>query len=107
MKAERLKGHLDVLLLAAVATGEASHGYAIARRLREQSQGLLDLGEGTLYPALHRLETAELVASSWATVGGRRRRVYAITPAGRAALSREREEWGAFARAVDAILEAG
>jgi PadR family transcriptional regulator PadR len=104
---ERLKGHLDVLLLAAVAAAGQSHGYALAKRLREQSQGLLDLGEGTLYPALHRLESSELVASSWATVGGRRRRVYGITPAGRDALAREREEWGAFSRAVDAILEAG
>jgi len=104
---ERLKGHLDVLLLAAVAAAGHSHGYALAKRLREQSQGLLDLGEGTLYPALHRLESSELVASSWATVGGRRRRVYGITPAGRDALARERAEWGAFSRAVDAILEAG
>jgi len=104
---ERLKGHLDVLLLAAVAAAGQSHGYALAKRLREQSQGLLDLGEGTLYPALHRLESSELVASAWATVGGRRRRVYGITPAGRDALAREREEWGAFSRAVDAILEAG
>ena len=106
MKREKLKGHLDVLLLAAVAAGEA-HGYAIIKRLREQSEGLLDLGEGTLYPALHRLESADLVGSSWATVGGRRRRVYGITPTGRDTLSREREEWGAFSRAVDAILETG
>jgi DNA-binding PadR family transcriptional regulator len=106
MRRERLKGHLDVLLLAAVAAGE-SHGYALLKRIREQSQGLFDLGEGTLYPALHRLESGDLVDSSWATVAGRRRRVYALTPAGREALSREREEWGAFARAVDAILEAG
>ena len=106
MKREKLKGHLDVLLLAAVAAGEA-HGYAIIRRLREQSDGLLDLGEGTLYPALHRLESSDLVESSWATVGGRHRRVYGITPAGREALSREREEWGSFSRAVDAILAAG
>ena len=106
MQRERLKGHLDVLLLAAVAAGK-SHGYALLKRLREQSEGLLDLGEGTLYPALHRLESSELVDSSWATVGGRRRRVYGITPAGRAALSREREEWAAFSRAVDAILETG
>lgn len=106
MRGERLKGHLDVLLLAVVAAGEA-HGYALARRLREQSQGLLDLGEGTLYPALHRLESAELISSSWATAGGRRRRVYAITAAGKSELAREREEWGAFSRAVDAILATG
>jgi DNA-binding PadR family transcriptional regulator len=106
VKRERLKGHLDVLLLAAVAA-ERSHGYALLKRIREQSAGLFDLGEGTLYPALHRLESTDLVDSSWATVGGRRRRVYGLTPAGQAALARERAEWGAFARAVDAILGAG
>jgi DNA-binding PadR family transcriptional regulator len=105
MQRERLKGHLDVLLLAAVAA-EESHGYALLKRIREQSDGLFDLGEGTLYPALHRLESSDLVDSSWATVSGRRRRVYGLTPAGREALSREREEWGAFSRAVDAILGA-
>ena len=106
MRRDRLKGHLEVLLLTSVAAGEA-HGYAIIKRLREQSDGLLNLGEGTLYPALHRLESADLVESHWATVGGRRRRVYGITHAGREALTREREEWGAFSRAVDAILETG
>ena len=88
MQRERRKGHLDVLLLAAVAVGEA-HGYAIIKRLREQSKGRPDLSEGTLYPALHRLESADLVGSSWATVAGRRRRVYGITPTGREALSSE------------------
>jgi PadR family transcriptional regulator len=105
MRREALKGHLDVLLLAAVAVGKA-HGYAIIKRLRDRSGGVLDLREGTLYPALHRLESAELVSSTWATVGGRQRRVYAITPSGREALARERREWGSFSRAVDAILGA-
>jgi transcriptional regulator len=105
MKREQLKGHLEVLLLAAIAAGDA-HGYAIIKRLREQSQGLVELREGTLYPALHRLESSDLVTSFWETVAGRQRRMYRITAAGRKALSREREEWGAFSRAVDAILEA-
>jgi PadR family transcriptional regulator len=106
MQRERLKGHLDVLLLASVAAGEA-HGYAIIKRLREQSEGFLDLKEGTLYPALHRLESAELVESRWDEAGGRQRRLYAITAHGREALSQERAEWSAFSRAVDAILGAG
>jgi transcriptional regulator len=105
MQGERLKGHLDVLLLASVAAGEA-HGYAIIKRLREQSEGFLELKEGTLYPALHRLESAELVESRWAEAGGRRRRLYGITAGGREALARERAEWSAFSRAVDAILGA-
>jgi transcriptional regulator len=104
MKAEVLKGHLEMLLLASVGAG-AAHGYALIRRLREASGGLLDVPEGTLYPALHRLEAAALVASDWETAGGRRRRVYRLTPAGRRALARERSEWGAFAGAVESVLE--
>ena len=104
MKKERLKGHLDLLLLAVVSTG-AAHGYQVARRLAQASGGTLELPEGTLYPALHRLESKGLLASSWATVGGRRRRVYDLTQAGREALAQERQEWGSFAQAVESILD--
>ena len=89
MGREKLEGYLDVPLLAAVAAGEA-HGYAIVRRLREQNEGPLDLGEGTLYPSLHRLESSDPVDSAWATVGGRR--------APRARDNRDRAR-GAFPRA--------
>lgn len=104
MKKETLKGHLDLLLLAVVSAG-AAHGYHITRRLAEASGGALDLPEGTLYPALHRLESKKLLSSSWETVGGRRRRVYDLTPAGRNALERERLEWGSFAHAVESVLD--
>jgi transcriptional regulator len=104
MKAEVLKGHLDMLLLASVAAG-AAHGYALIRRLREASGGVLEVPEGTLYPALHRLEAGALVASDWETAGGRRRRVYRLTPAGRRTLVRERSEWGVFSGAVESVLE--
>lgn len=104
MRAEVLKGHLDMLLLASVAAG-AAHGYALIKRLREASGGRLDVPEGTLYPALHRIEAAKLVASDWDTSSGRRRRVYRLTPKGRTALARERQEWGAFAGAVEAVLD--
>jgi transcriptional regulator len=104
MKREALKGHLDLLLLAVVGAGSA-HGYQIARRLAEASGGALDLPEGTLYPALHRLESKKLLESAWATVGGRRRRVYDLTPAGKEALARERNEWGSFAQAVESVLD--
>ncbi len=67
--------------------------------------GALELPEGTLYPALHRLESKDLLESSWATVGGRSRRVYDLTPAGREALARERQEWGSFAQAVESVLD--
>lgn len=104
MKRENLKGHLDLLLLAVVSTG-AAHGYRIARRLAEASGGALELPEGTLYPALHRLESKKLLESAWAEVGGRRRRVYDLTSAGKEALAKGRLEWGSFARAVQSVLD--
>src|SRR5438105_8481918 len=103
MKPEALKGHLDALLLAVVAK-EPAHGYAILERLRDRSAGAFDLPEGTIYPALHRLEDAGLVSSSWAVAQGRRRRVYALTDRGKAALAAERTEWRQFAHGVHAVL---
>lgn len=103
MNAETLKGHLDLLLLAAVQP-EPAHGYAIAETLRTHSNGAFDLAEGTLYPALHRLERAGLLASRWSEVGGRRRRVYQLTQKGRRALAERQDEWRDFARAVDAVV---
>ena len=73
MNRERLKGNLDLLLLSVLAAGPA-HGYAIISALRDRSGGTFDLPEGTVYPALHRLEDAGLLASSWADAEGRRRR---------------------------------
>jgi PadR family transcriptional regulator PadR len=105
MRAETLKGHLDMLLLAAVHTADAAHGYAIAETLRVRSGGTLDLREGTLYPALHRLERAGLLASRWSEVGGRRRRVYRLTNKGHRALADQQGEWVDFARAVQAVIE--
>ena len=104
MNAETLKGHLDLLLLAAVRL-EPAHGYAIAERLRARSAGAFDLPEGTLYPALHRLEQAGLLASRWSEVNGRRRRVYQVTRKGDRALAQRHGEWRDFSRAVDAVVE--
>jgi PadR family transcriptional regulator PadR len=103
MNPERLKGHLDFLLLSVLAAGPA-HGYAIISALRERSEGTFDLPEGTIYPALHRLEDAALLSSSWATVGGRRRRVYGLTDEGAAALAAEQTEWRRFSRGVRAVV---
>ena len=72
MKPETLKGHLELLLLATVASG-ATHGYAIIKALRERSDKLLDLPDGTMYPALHRLESAGFLQSGWSAEGGLRR----------------------------------
>jgi PadR family transcriptional regulator PadR len=103
MRADVLKGHLDGLLLAIVAE-EPAHGYAIVERLRVRSEGAFALPEGTVYPALHRLERAGLLASGWTEARGRRRRVYRITKRGRGALARSRDEWQSFAHAVEAVL---
>ena len=119
MRAETIKGHLDLLLLAVVGDGGA-HGYAVITELAARSDGALKLPEGTVYPALHRLEAAGLLSSDWtagaapaASAGfaasatsptGRRRRVYRLTPAGRAALEQRRADWHDFAAAVAAVL---
>ncbi len=103
MRAEALKGHLDGLILATLQAGPA-HGYAIAQTLRARSDGEFDLPEGTLYPALHRLERAGKVASEWSTEGGRRRRTYRLTRSGMTALSDRRNEWRLFSTAIEAVL---
>jgi DNA-binding PadR family transcriptional regulator len=101
---QALKGHLDVLLLAALESGP-QHGYAVREALREGSGGRFDLPTGTIYPALHRLEQAGLIAGSWSTVDGRRRRTYRLTPNGRRRLHADRADWQEFAAAVSGLLE--
>jgi len=103
MRSEALKGHLDGLLLAVVAK-EPAHGYEILERLRQRSGGAFDLPEGTVYPALHRLEGAGLLESRWAPGATRRRRVYSVTAKGRRMLGERRTEWRTFAGAVEAVL---
>lgn len=101
---ESLKGHLDVLLLAALRSGSA-HGYGIIEELRRRSGGTFDLPEGTIYPALHRLERQGLLASEWSDATGRRRRVYRLTRGGRRALGEKTESWRSFARGMAGALE--
>jgi DNA-binding PadR family transcriptional regulator len=103
-EAQALKGHLDVLLLAALTDGPR-HGYAVKEALREGSGGRFDLPTGTVYPALHRLEGAGLIAGSWSVVEGRRRRSYRLTAAGRRRLAADRDNWRQFAAAVTSLLE--
>jgi PadR family transcriptional regulator, regulatory protein PadR len=104
MRAETLKGHLDGMLLAVLEDGPG-HGYAIMEALRAGSGGHFDLPTGTIYPALRRLERAGLIEGAWSEVGGRRRRVYELTPAGRGTLAAERGTWRVFSAAVSALLE--
>ncbi len=103
MAGEDIKGHLEVLLLAVVADGPV-HGYAVVERLRAQSGGRFDLPEGTVYPALHRLEADGLLRSEWAVVDGRRRRQYELTDRGRATLGERSGDWRRFAAAVERVL---
>ena len=98
-----IKGTLPSLILEALLR-EPNHGYRIAQRIKERSQGLLDFKEGTLYPALHKLENEGLVESSEGIEKGRPRRYYRITKSGRATLARDRVEWRELSRAVTTIL---
>ena len=103
MRAESLKGHLDALILVVVAGGPL-HGYAIIEELKRRSDGALSLPEGTVYPALHRLEAAGLLSSAWSRADGRRRRVYEVTRRGERELGVRRGEWHAFVQVVEAVL---
>lgn len=95
------------MLILAALRGEPRHGYAIIETLRLRSRGAFDLAEGTIYPALHRLERAGFLASRWAEHEGRRRRVYRLTRAGRTALADQTEQWSLFSQAVAAVVRAG
>lgn len=99
-------GTLDLLILRTLR-GEPMHGYAIGRWIRQTTDGVLEVEEGALYPALHRLEKAGLVESSWGrTETKRRARFYALTAAGRRRLGAEADRWRAYSGAVAAVLEA-
>ena len=102
MRADVSRGHLDLLLLGAVAR-EPLHGYAIVEAIRAASEGAFDLGEGTVYPALYRLEAAALLASDASIVNGRRRRTYRLTARGRKELAAQKREWQSFVQAVEAV----
>ena len=103
MQTDRLKGNLDLLLLACVAR-TPGHGYAIIARLREQSAEAFDLPEGTVYPALHQLEKAGLLTSTWVTEAGRKRKLYRLTDSGAKQLAAEERSWRSFTTAVGLVL---
>jgi DNA-binding PadR family transcriptional regulator len=96
-------GHVDGLILAVLSDGPR-HGYAVIEELRRRSDGVLDFPEGTIYPALYKLEAAGSVASSWTVAEGRRRRMYRLTAAGRRELARVRDEWDTLARAMTGVF---
>jgi PadR family transcriptional regulator, regulatory protein PadR len=103
MRGDVLKNHLELLVLTALKTGPG-HGYSIIRAIRNRSDGEFELLEGSLYPALHRLERDRLVTSSWSQVAGRKRRVYKLSRKGRAVLEQQERDWRRFERAMNLVL---
>jgi PadR family transcriptional regulator, regulatory protein PadR len=103
MPGERLKGHLDGLLLAVLEAGP-QHGYGVIQTLAARTDGTFDLPSGTVYPVLHRLMAAGLIEGEWSRVDGRRRLTYRLTDRGRRVLEEERGSWRSFAGAVSSLL---
>jgi PadR family transcriptional regulator PadR len=103
-KSDLPQGTLDLLILTVVASGP-QHGYAIAQRLQQMSRDVIQVRQGSLYPALHRLDNRGLLATEWRrSETGREAKYYKLTTKGRAALERERASWRRLARAVSVIL---
>ena len=103
---EVLRGTLDLLILKAVSWGP-THGYAVARWIEQATDDVLRIEEGSLYPALHRLEIRRWIAAEWGTTeNNRRAKYYTLTTKGRAQLRVETVTWTRFAHAVFAALEA-
>lgn len=95
--------NVDLLLMGVLRQGPA-HGYAIIAALRERSDGEFDLAEGTIYPALHRLERAGLIESSVESAQGRRRRTYALTARGRKEFAAQRRAWQNYVAGMQAVI---
>lgn len=93
------------MLILAALHGDPAHGYAVLERLRTRSEGVFDLSEGTIYPALHRLEAARLVKSRRVMHDGRGRRVYTLTERGTRTLADYQQEWRRFSAGVTRIVE--
>jgi len=103
-RTDLLQGTLDLLILKTLALGPC-HGWGISKRIRERSRDALQVNQGSLYPALYRLEDRGWIAATEGTSPeGRRLRTYRLTPAGRRRLEEQVEQWRAFAVAVDLVL---
>jgi transcriptional regulator len=105
-RAELLQGTLDLLVLKSLALGPL-HGWGISKRIRQLSDDVLQVNQGSLYPALYRLEDRGWIRAAWGTSPeGRRAKFYALTAAGRRQFTEERASWRHFAAAVEQVLEA-
>ena len=104
MDAERIRGHLGMLLLTVLAAGPA-HGYALSAELRRRSGELLVVMEGSLYPALHRLELQGFILSEWGHAAtGHRAKYYRLSTAGRKSLAQEESRWARMVEAIGLVL---
>jgi transcriptional regulator len=104
-RADLLQGTLDMLVLKVLETGPR-HGYAIAQRIGEMSRALVQVPQGSLYPALHRLENRGWLAAAWkSTDSGREAKVYRLTPKGRRRLEQEVADWERLSEAIRLILQ--
>ena len=103
MDPKLLAGTLDLLILEAVAPAR-SYGYAIAQHVKAASHERILLKEGSLYPALHKLERAGLLRAEWGEAAGRRRKYYAITAQGREVLATKKQAWATFSAGMSAVL---
>ena len=105
IKKDQLLGKLDLLVLRILACDDSMHGYAIAERIEQLSENVLQVGEGSLYPALHRMDESGWIRSEWAASDNNRRaRYYRITAAGRRQLAEEESEWLLAADAIARVL---
>jgi transcriptional regulator len=105
-RADLLQGTLDLLILKSLVLGPL-HGWAISKRLRQLSSEVLEVGQGSLYPALYRLEDKGWIEAEWGTSPeGRRAKIYTLTSAGKKRLAEERAQWKTFSAAVEQILKA-
>jgi PadR family transcriptional regulator, regulatory protein PadR len=102
-----MQGTLDLLVLKALALGPM-HGYGVSQRIGQLSRNALEVQQGSLYPALHRLERQGWIASQWgASDNNRKAKFYSLTAAGRAQLEQETAGWRALAAAIGLVLQAG
>lgn len=104
-RADMLQGTLDLLILHALSHGPM-HGWGISQRIRELSGDVLQVNQGSLYPALHRLEYRGLIQAEWGTSeNNRRAKIYAMTPEGQGSLGTELSSWRLFVQAMQQVLE--
>jgi PadR family transcriptional regulator, regulatory protein PadR len=103
MDSKLLSGAVEMLILEVISTGP-TYGYQISQEVISRSKGYFELTEGSLYPALHRLERQTMLAAEWKRTDGRRRKYYRLTADGRKALAAKKQEWQLFAKGVGGVI---